>query len=81
MFGISALVKSIFDCISNFLNYQSARVENTESLSLVGDKKDLKKATNIAEEIIKIAEKYQGTMTSKDKRKLSSLVKKFNKVD
>ena len=81
MFGFTALGKAIFDCISNFLNYQSTRVENTESLSLVGDKKDLKKATNIAEQIIDIARKYESSMTSKDQRKLKSLIKKFNKVD
>ena len=81
MFGFTALEKALFDCISNFLNYQSVKVENQEKTALVGDKKDLKKASNIAEEIIKIAEKYQDVMTSKDKRKLNSLIKKFNKVD
>ena len=81
MFGFSALGKAFFDCISNFLNYQSTRVENTESLSLVGDKKDLKKATNIAEQIIELVKKYETSMTSKDQRKLKSLIKKFNKVD
>ena len=81
MFGFSALGKAFFDCISNFLNYQSTRVENTESLSLVGDKKDLKKATNIAEQIIEIARRYETSMTARDQRKLKSLIKKFNKVD
>ena len=63
MFGFTALGKAIFDCISNFLNYQSVKVENQEKITLVGDKKDLKKASNIAEEIIKIAEKI-GSNTS-----------------
>ncbi len=81
MFGFSALGSAFFDCISNLINYQSTRVEHQESTSLVGDKKDLKKATNIAEQIIEIARKYESSMTSKDQRKLKSLIKKFNKVD
>lgn len=47
----------------------------------MGDKKDLKKATNIAEQIIEITRKYESSMSKKDRRRFKSLVKKFNKVD
>ena len=81
MFGFSALGKAFFDCISNFVNYQSVKMENQETTSVLGDKKDLKKAGNIAEQIIEIARKYESSMSNRDLRKLKSLIKKFNKVD
>lgn len=56
-------------------------VENQETTSLVGDKKDLKKATNIAEQIIEITRKYESSMSKKDRRRFKSLAKRFNKVD
>jgi len=81
MFGFSALGKALLDCISTFLNYQNTKVENQETTSLVGDKKDLKKATNIAEMIIELSLKYLSSMSGRDQRKLKSLIKRFNKVD
>lgn len=56
-------------------------VENQETTSLVGDKNDLKKATNIAEQIIEITRKYESSMSKKDRRRFKSLAKRFNKVD
>ncbi len=81
MFGFSALGKAFLDCISNLINFRTVSIERQESTSLVGDKKDLKKAVNIAEQIIEVAQKYEFYMTNHDKRKLKSLIKKFNKTD
>lgn len=47
----------------------------------MGDKKKLKKATNIAEQIIEITRKYESSMSKKDRRRFKSLAKRFNKVD
>ena len=81
MFGFSALGKAFFDFLSTFLSFQTSKVENQETTSLVGDKKDLKKASNIAEQIIEITRKYESSMSKKDRRRFKSLIKKFNKVD
>ena len=81
MFGFSALGKAFFDCISTLINYKTVSVENQETTSIVGDKKDLKKATNIAEQIIEITRKYESSMSKKDRRRFKSLAKRFNKVD
>ena len=81
MFGFSALGKAFFDFLSTFFSFQTSKVENQETTSLVGDKKDLKKATNIAEQIIEITRKYESSMSKKDRRRFKSLVKRFNKVD
>lgn len=81
MFGFSALIKSFLDCISKISEYSTAKVENQETTDILGDKKDLKKAGNIAEQIIEIARKYLSSMSRRDQRKLNLLIKKFNKVD
>ncbi len=81
MLGFSALLQSLLDCISQVAKYGQAKVEHQETTDLLSDKSDLKKAGNIAEEIIEIAQKYKSSMSKRDQRKLKSLIKRFNKVD
>lgn len=81
MIGISNMIQSAFGCISQIAKYGQARIENQETTELISDKKDLEKAGNISEQIIHIALKYKSSMSKRDKRKLNSLVKRFNKVD
>lgn len=81
MFGMSAMVKALCDCVAKIMDYKSTKVENQETTNILGDKKDLEKAGNIAEHIIEIARKYESSMSGRDQRKLKSLIKKFNKVD
>lgn len=81
MLGFSAMLKSMFDCISQFARYGQAKVENQETTLIIKDKEDLEKAGNYAEQIIEIALKYKSSMSKRDQRKLKSLVKRFNKLD
>lgn len=81
MLGFSALLQSLLDCASQFAKYGQAKVEHQETTDILSDKSDLKKAGNIAEQIIEIAQKYKSSMSKRDQRKLKSLIKKFNKVD
>ncbi|HIZ28883.1 MAG TPA: hypothetical protein H9673_06815 [Candidatus Adamsella sp.] len=81
MLGLSAIIKSFFDCISQFAKYGQAKIENQETTTIIEDKENLEKARNIAEQIIEIAQKYKSSMSKRDQRKLKSLIKKFNKVD
>ena len=81
MLGFSAMLKSMFDCISQFSKYGQTKIENQETTLIIKDKEDLEKAGNYAEQIIEIALRYKSSMSKRDQRKLRSLVKKFNKLD
>lgn len=81
MQGISSLIQSLFDCISQYMRYGQVKIENQETSAIIQDKEDLKKAGNIAEEIIEIARKYEESMSRLDRRRLKILIKRFNKAD
>ncbi len=81
MFGYSIFFQSLLDCVQQIINYKTKKIEKQESIDILTDKKDLKKAGNIAEQIIEITLNYKFLMSKKDQRKIESLVKKFNKVD
>lgn len=81
MLGFSAMLQSMFDCISQFAKYGQTKIENQETTLIIKDKEDLEKAGNYAEQIIEIALKYKSSMSKRDQRKLKSLVKRFNKLD
>nr|DAU52984.1 MAG TPA: hypothetical protein [Caudoviricetes sp.] len=81
MLGYSALIQSFIDCISQLAKYSTSKVEHQESTNIISDKKNLKEATNIAENIILIANKYKSFMSKRDQRKLTSFIKKFNKYN
>lgn len=81
MLGLSAIIKSFLDCISQIAKYGQVKIENQETTAIIEDKENLEKAGNIAEQIIEIAQKYKSSMSKRDQRKLKSLIKKFNKVD
>lgn len=81
MFGIQATVQALLNCLTQFFNYKKVKTENQDETEIIDEKRDLKKAADIAEQIIQIATKYQNSMSRFDKRKLNSLIKQFNKKD
>lgn len=81
MFGIQTTVKALLDCLTQFFNYKRVKTENQDATEIIDDKRDLKKAADISEQIIQIALKYQNQMSKSDIRKLNSLIKQFNKKD
>ena len=81
MFGYTVFFQSLLDCVKQFTKYKTTKLEKQESSDIITNKNKLKKAGNIAEEIIEISNKYKSVMTAADKRKLNSLIKKFNKHD
>lgn len=81
MFGYSAFFQSLLECVSQFTKYKTVKIEKQESSVIINDKNNLKKAGDIAENIILLAIKYKSLMTPRDQRKLNSLIKKFNKAD
>ena len=44
MQGISSLIQSLFDCISQYMRYGQVKIENQETAAIIQDKEDLKKA-------------------------------------
>ena len=81
MLGIQATVQALLNCLTQFFNYKKVKTENQDETEIIDDKKDLKKAADVAERIIQIAIKYQSSMSKFDRLKLSSLIKQFNKKD
>jgi hypothetical protein len=81
MIGITAAIQAFCSCIEKFFQYKNTSVGKQAETDILCDKKDLKKAANLAEEIIAIARKYESSMSKPDRRKLKSLIKRFNKTD
>ena len=81
MLGIQATVKALLDCLTQFFSYKKVKTENQDETEIIDNKRDLKKAADIAEQIIEISIRYQSSMSRSDRNKLNSLIKHFNKKD
>ena len=81
MFNFTGLFKSFFDYLNSLFHYKKTALEKQDITEIICDKKNLKKAGNIAEQIIDIAKKYEDSMSKYDRQRLKILIKKFNKVD
>ncbi|MEI8129337.1 MAG: hypothetical protein WCG95_06935 [bacterium] len=81
MFGIQVTIKALLDCLTQFFSYKKVKTENQDETEIIDDKRDLKIAADIAEQIIEISLKYQSLMSRPDRNKLNSLIKRFNKKD
>ena len=64
-------IKSIGDFFKSIFDFAKTSKE------IIKDKRDYKEATNIAEKIIDIAQKYKTEMTFADRLKFSRLLEKF----
>lgn len=81
MLGIQVTIKALLDCLTQFFSYKKVKTENQDETEIIDDKRDLKKAADIAEQIIEISLRYQSSMPRSDRNKLNSLIKHFNKRD
>lgn len=79
MTGISLMIKALFDSLSNFFSFAETNKEHQAESEIIKDKKKLKKASDISEEILMLTVRYKKYMTPKDQAKLLRLIKKFNK--
>ncbi|MBS4760279.1 MAG: hypothetical protein KHX03_06240 [Clostridium sp.] len=75
----SALIKAIADMFSKFFELKAVQTENLSTTEIIEDKKDYKKATNIAEKIIAITNKYKKQMTFADRMRFAHLCESFYK--
>lgn len=75
----SALITAISNILSKLFEFKTAQVENLAQTDVIEDKKDYKKAIDIAEKIIDIAEKYKTEMTFAHRLRFAHLVQDFKK--
>lgn len=75
------LLTTIGNMLTKLFELKKTQVENQVTTEIIDDKKDYKKATNIAEKIIEISQKYKQEMTFADKLNFSHLVQKFQKYN
>lgn len=74
-------IKAFFDSLSKMMNVYETKIKNQTTTEVVKDKRALKKASNITEEILEITDKYCKTFEKRDLRKYEKLKKKFLKVN
>lgn len=75
----SALITSFSNMMAKLFEFKTRKIENIAQIELVVDKKDYKKAVDIAEKLIEIADVYKNQMTFAHKLKFSHLVEDFKK--
>ena len=74
---ISTTIQSISDAITSISNYLTKKKEVQLESDIIEDKKSLKKASDIAEKMFKIALKYIDIYDSKDRKHLEKLYDDF----
>ena len=75
------LISALGNLFANIFEYKTTELKTKPNIEIIKDKKNYKKATNIAEKIINISNKYKNYMNSSDKRKLANLIKIFEKYN
>ena len=74
-------ITALFELIKQIFGNKQTEMEHKPTLDIVKDKRQYKKATDLAELIIQITDKYKDTFTSSDLKKYEKLKKKFLKVN
>ena len=74
---ISTTIQSISNAITSISNYLTKKKEVQLESDIIEDKKSLKKASDIAEKMFKIALKYIDIYDSKDRKHLEKLYYDF----
>lgn len=71
----------VIDAIEKMLEAYKTSLEEQTTTEIVKEKKDLKKASNLCEEILEIVDKYKDTFDKKDLLRYNKLRDKFFKVN
>lgn len=74
-------IRSVGEAFQSLFNYFSVAKENQSETQIIKDKKRLKQATNIAQNIFDITDKYQFYFSKRDFKEYQNLKEKFNKKD
>ena len=78
---ISTVITALGNLLSKFFDWKKSETEHKLETDIISDKKDYKKAVDIAEKIIDIAEKYKQEMSMAHRLKFSHLVQDFKKYN
>ena len=71
----------VIDAIEKMLETYKTSLEEQTTTEIVKEKKNLKKASNLCEEILGITDKYKNTFDKKDLLRYNKLRDKFFKVN
>ena len=74
-------IQSVSEAFTSLFNWLRTNKEEQSETQIIKDKKRLKDATNIAEEIFVITDKYKDFFMAEDKEKYDKLRKKFDRKD
>ena len=74
-----AAITAALEVVKSFLGFKTEEIKLKPTLEVVKDKKDLKKASNITEEIIQLVDPYSETFDKSDLKKYQKLKKEFLK--
>ena len=81
MRNFSGIIKAFEKVASSFFDYLKISKENQTQTQMIKDKKRLKKASNIAEEIFLITDENKYLFDKETKRQYEKLRKEFDKKD
>lgn len=74
-------IKAISDLFKSITDFAYVAKEKQSETEIIKDKRNYKEATNIAEQMIKLAFKYITNFSKKDKNKFIELFDDFQKVN
>lgn len=77
--SISAAISSLSNMFSKFFELKTVENQNLPTTEIIDDKRDFKKALNVAEKIINLVQKYKPQMTFSDRLRFSHLSENFFK--
>ena len=76
-----SLLSQVINMLKQLLSAYETSVKNQTTTEVVKDKKCLKKASNITEEILEITDKYFESFEKEDIKKYTKLKKRFLKFN
>lgn len=77
MFDVTKAVETVSNAIKSVFDFASTAKENQSETEIIKDKRNLKEATNTAEEAFKLFFRYYDALTDADKKKLKKLYDDF----
>lgn len=76
---ISSAITAFFEMLKQFFATKQTGIQECTTTEIVKEKKQLKKASDITENILDITDKYYNLFDKKDKRRYTLLKKKFKR--
>lgn len=78
---ISTAIANFCNMVRQAFRTHQVQIEHALETAVIKDKRDLKKATDTAEKIILLMDKYKNFLTEKDLKQYNTLKKRFLKYN